>query len=317
MPLYLTEADVNSLLDMSAAIECLDTAFRAQANGEAVNSPRSRIPLQPGSYNLMSAAWHSKNLVGQKSYTASRGGVGFHVMLYDTTGKGLLAIIEANRMGQIRTGAASGVASRYMARPQSGRVAVIGSGYQARTQLHAVATALPIKSASVYSRTASNREGFAAAVTQDLEIDVTPAVSLEECVAGADVIVVITNATQPVLTGDLVEDGVHINAAGANSWQKRELDIRAVVRASVIAADDVNQAKIECADLMYPVDAGRLTWDQVRPLSHIVSGQTPARDVASDVTLFESQGVALEDIAVADYVYQRAMEQGVGTAIGG
>lgn len=315
MPLYLTEADVNQLLTMPIAIDCLDDVFSAQARGEAVNTPRSRIALKPGSYNLMSAAWYGKDVVGQKSYTASRAGVGFHVLIYSTTGEGLLAIIEANRMGQIRTGAASGLASKYMARPDSARVAVIGSGYQGRTQLDAVVTALDIESARVYSRDEGHREGFASAMTADLDIPVTAAASVAECVDGADVIIAITNASEPVITGDHVQPGVHINAAGANNWQKRELDTAAVTKAAVIATDDVEQAKIECADLMHPVDAGRLTWQQVRPLSAIVGGETPGRNSSDDVTLFESQGVALEDVAVGERVYRMALERGVGTQL--
>ena len=315
MPLYLTESDVEQLLTMPIAIDCLDEAFAAQARGEAVNTPRSRIPLTPGSYNLMSAAWHGKSVVGQKSYTASRAGVGFHVLIYSTTGEGLLAIIEANRMGQIRTGAASGLASKYMARPNSGTVAVIGSGYQGRTQLEAVATALNISSAKVYSRTESNRDGFASAMTAQLEIPVTAAASVEECVDGADVIITITNSSEPVIAGDHVQAGVHINAAGANSWQKRELDTVAVTKVDIIATDDVDQAKIECADLMHPVDAGRLTWHQVKPLASVVGGETPGRNSNDDVTLFESQGVALEDVAVGERVYRMALEQGLGTKL--
>jgi ornithine cyclodeaminase/alanine dehydrogenase-like protein (mu-crystallin family) len=315
MPLYLTEADVNQLLTMPIAIDCLDEAFSAQARGEAVNTPRSRIPLSPGSYNLMSAAWHGKNVVGQKSYTASRAGVGFHVLIYSTTGEGLLAIIEANRMGQIRTGAASGLASKYMARSNSASVAVIGSGYQGRTQLDAVATALNIDSARVFSRTESNREGFASAMTADLEIPVTAVASVEECVEGADVIIVITSSSEPVLLGDHVQPGVHINAAGANGWMRRELDTAAVTKANVIATDDVAQAQIECGDLMRPVEVGRLTWQQVKPLASVVGGETPGRNSEEDVTLFESQGVALEDIAVGERVYRMALERGVGIRV--
>jgi ornithine cyclodeaminase/alanine dehydrogenase-like protein (mu-crystallin family) len=317
VPLYLTESDVNRLLTVPKAIDLLDEAFKAQAAGKAVNVPRSRIPLERGSYNLMSSAWHEKGVVGQKSYTAASGGVGFHVLLYSTRGEGLLAIIEANRMGQIRTGSASGLATKYMARPESSVVAVIGSGYQARTQLEAVAAALPITSARVYSRSEENRVGFANAATTDLELSVSPADSVEAVVDGADVVIVVTNATEPVLLGDNVAKGVHINAAGANSWLKRELDTRAVTAANLIATDDVDQAKFECADLMRAVESGHLMWQQVRPLSDVVGGIIPGREFKDDVTLFESQGVALEDIAVGEWVYRQAVEQGIGTQVGG
>ncbi|NQW17187.1 MAG: ornithine cyclodeaminase family protein [Chloroflexi bacterium] len=316
MPLYLTESDINRLLTVPIAIDLLDEVFKAQAAGKAVNVPRSRIPLDKGSYNLMSSAWHEKGVVGQKSYAAAAGGIGFHVLLYGTRGEGLMAIIEANRMGQIRTGSASGLASKYMARPESSVVAVIGSGYQARTQLEAVVSALPIKTARVYSRSPEHREGFANAATTDLEIGVSAVDSVEAAVEGADVVIVVTSASEPVLLGDHVAKGVHINAAGANGWLRRELDTQAVSAANLIVTDDVDQAKIECADLMRAVEAGRLMWQQVRPLSDVVGGAISGRAFKDDVTLFESQGVALEDIAVGEWVYRQAVEQGIGTQVG-
>ena len=167
----------------------------------------------------------------------------------------------------------------------------------------------------VFSRTASNREGFASAMTADLEIPVTAAASVEECVEGADVIIVITNSSEPVLLGDHVQPGVHINAAGANGWMRRELDTAAVTKANVIATDDVAQAQIECGDLMRPVEVGRLTWQQVKPLASVVGGETPGRNSEEDVTLFESQGVALEDVAVGERVYRMALERGVGIRV--
>jgi alanine dehydrogenase len=316
VPLYLTESDVNQVLTVPIAIDLLEGAFDAQSRGEAVNVPRSRIPLQRGSYNLMSAALHEKGVVGQKSYTATGGGIGFHVMIYSTRGEGLLAIIEANRMGQIRTGAASGLATRHMARPESTLVAVIGSGYQARTQLEAVAAVVPVTSAKVYSPTAANRTAFANAATTDLELSVTAVDSVEAAVDGADVIIAMTNSTEPVLFGDQVMAGVHINAAGANGWLRRELDTRAVSKADLIATDDIEQAKIECADLMRTVESGHLTWQQVRPLSDVVGGILPGRPSVDSITLFESQGVALEDIAVGEWVHREAVSRGLGTKVG-
>ena len=312
MALYLTESDVGHLLTMEIALEEVENAFRAQASGDIVNVPRARIPLERGSYNLMAAAWHSRGVVGHKSYVATRTGVGFHVMLYSARGDGLLAIIEASRLGQMRTGAASGVATKYMARADAGSVAVIGAGYQAKTQLAAVAAVRPVRVARVFSRTPAHREAFAKEISTALGIQVTAAVSAEACVDGADVVVTITGATEPVLGGEMLAPGMHINAAGANSWLRRELDTQAVVMAEVVATDDVAQAKVESAELMRAVETGRLTWGRVHELGDIVTGRVPGRTTGEQITLFESQGVALEDIAVAARLYDLAMERGTG-----
>jgi ornithine cyclodeaminase/alanine dehydrogenase-like protein (mu-crystallin family) len=312
MALYLTESDVGHLLTMEIALEEVENAFRAQASGDIVNVPRARIPLERGSYNLMAAAWHSRGVVGHKSYVATRTGVGFHVMLYSARGDGLLAIIEASRLGQMRTGAASGVATKYMARADAGSVAVIGAGYQAKTQLAAVAAVRPVRVARVFSRTPAHREAFAKEISTALGIQVTAAVSAEACVDGADVVVTITGATEPVLGGEMLAPGMHINAAGANSWLRRELDTQAVVMADVVATDDVAQAKVESAELMRAVETGRLTWGRVHELGDIVTGRVPGRTTGEQITLFESQGVALEDIAVAARLYDLAMERGTG-----
>ena len=318
MTLYLSEAEVGEILTMDLALEAVEEVFDAWGRGEVVNHPRSRIALGGGSYNLMSAGWPAKGIVGSKSYVGGSGGISFQVLIYGASGEGLLGVLDANLMGQVRTGAASGVATRYMARwCDNGKVGVIGSGYQARTQLEAVTKVRELGSAAVYSRSAENRDAFATAMTEKLELPVTAVTSVEECVEGADIIIVITNAREPVLLGDMVKERVHINAAGANGWQRRELDTRAVAKCDVIATDDIDQAKIECADLMAPADAGRIRWEQVVNLGQIVAGTHPGRTEESHITLFESQGVAMEDIAVGKRVLDLARERGIGTELSG
>ena len=318
MTLYLTETEVSQILTMDIALEAVDEVFEARGNGDVVNHPRSRIALGRGSYNLMAAGWPDKGIVGSKSYVGGAGGISFQVLIYGASGEGLLGILDANLMGQIRTGAASGIATRHMARHcDNTKVAVIGSGYQAQTQLEAVAGVRDIESASVYSRTSENRDGFARVMTDKLEIPVTSSASIDECIEGADIIIVITNASAPVLLGEHVNEGVHINAAGANGWQRRELDTRAVVKSHVIATDDVDQAKIECADLMAAAESGRIRWEQIINLGDIIAGKHPGRTDDSQVTLFESQGVAMEDIAVGKRVLDIAKDRGIGTNLSG
>ena len=317
MTIYLTEADVKELFDMESAIGALDEAFKARARGEAFNSPRSRLPIGRGSYNFMAASWPDKGIVGHKSYVAGPDGAKFHVSVYSTRGEGLLLVMEANRLGQIRTGAASGVATRCMANEGDLTVGVIGSGYQAQTQLEAIATACTVVSARVYSRSEDNRNRFASRMSERLGIEVAPVGSGPECAEGADVLVAITSAVDPVITGDMLAPGMHVNAAGNNSWLKRELDTAAVAKCDIVAVDDVEQAKYECGELMRAAETGRFSWDNAIPIHDVVAGHRQGRGSAEQITLFESQGLALEDLAAADIVYKRAVEQGVGVTLPG
>ena len=316
MALFLTEEDVGSLLTMDAAIEALEEAFRHQAAGTALNSPRRRIRMGGGMLHFMAAADRSTSVTGMKWY----GGFGpgaprFHVQLSDSESGELLAVMEAGRLGQVRTGAASGVATKYMARPNARNVGMIGSGYQAETQLEAICRVRQVERVRVFSRTAERRETFAARMAASLDIEVKAVGSAEECVGDADVVAVITSATSPVLEGEWLPEGTHVNAAGVNHWLRRELDGRAVARSSVIVADDVEQARLECADLIHPVERGELTWQRVRELWEVVSGSAAGRTSPNDITLFESQGIALEDIAAGYHVYRLAKERGVGTEV--
>lgn len=320
MALYLTEAEVNDLLTMEIALDALEAVFRARSEGKVGNIPRTRLPLGPvgrGSYNLMAASWPEQGLVGHKSYAAGPGGASFHVMLYGTNGEGLLGIIEANRMGQVRTGAASGVATRYMARKDAESVAVIGSGYQAETQLEAVAAVREIRSAKVFSRTPERRNAFAEKMSERFQIDVQPAESAESAVRDSHVIITVTNSADPVVTGEMLDMGMHINAAGSNSWLRRELDTQAVTMSDIVVTDDIDQAKIECGELMRAAETGHFYWERLVRLDRIVAGLRSGRDNDEQVTLFESQGVAFEDIAVCGRLLQMAKEQGVGTELPG
>ena len=300
---------------MDDAIAALEEVFTARANGDAFNMPRRRLPTSTGIYNFMSASWPSHNLVGHKSYAGGRPGIQFHVMLYDTSRNELLAVIEANRMGQVRTGAASGVATKHMAVDKPGMtVGIIGSGYQAETQLEAVSKVRDIASAKVFSRDPVNRESFAQKMSAQLNIAVNPVGSAVDA-ASADIVCTITSSVDPVLEGEWLQHGTHVNAAGNNSWMKRELDTTAVTVAEVVAVDDIDQAKTECGELMRAAETGRFSWDSAVPIHDIVSRQRPGRSTESGITLFESQGIALEDIAVCERIVERARENGIGSEL--
>ena len=313
-PLFITEEQVKSLFTMPIAVEAVEEAFKARARGDAFNEPRRRLPTSSGAYNVMFATWRGHQIAGLKSYPGGAGGINFHVMLYDTSNNSLVAVIEANRMGQMRTGAASGVATKYMARDNSETVGIIGSGYQAETQLAAIAHVRNIKSVKVYSRSEENRNRYAAKMSNRSGIDVT-AVSSGEEAADSDIVATITNSQEPVLLGEWLKPGTHINAAGNNSWLKREIDTRAIAMSDIVATDDVEQAKFECGELMRAAEVGRFSWDLAVPIHDIVGGKTSGRDDDEQVTLFESQGLALEDIAACERIVELAREKGVGTPL--
>jgi ornithine cyclodeaminase/alanine dehydrogenase-like protein (mu-crystallin family) len=312
MAVFLSEQNVADLLDMPTTLEVLDCAFNAQATGETLNRPRVRIPLSNGSYNLMSAKWHAMGVVGHKSYTATRNGASFHIVLYDSEGRGLLAIIEAGFLGKMRTGAATGIATRYMANGKAGIVGLIGAGNQAESQIEAVALTGNVTQARVYSRTAERREGFADRMSRKTGIDIVPVESAEAAVDGASIVVVITNSMEPVLRREMLEPGMHVNTAGNNTWLGRELEPDAVARFDSVVVDDIGQAKIESGTLMRAAEVDQFNWDAAVRLCDVVGGKVPGRQSDSDITLFESLGVALEDIAVAERVYRLAESQGLG-----
>jgi ornithine cyclodeaminase/alanine dehydrogenase-like protein (mu-crystallin family) len=312
--LFLNEQEVVQLLPMIECIDALDRAFAHAGAGQVDNKARSRIRMPGGFFHFMAAADGGQGVFGYKAYPsfAGPGGSKMMVMLYDYQSGELLTCMEAGRLGQIRTGAASGLATRYMAREAAKSVAVIGSGFQARTQLEAVCAVRPIKEARVFSRRQERREDFASRSSERLGVEVRPVESAQECVEGADIVITITSAREPVALGEWLKDGAHINAAGGNHWLRREIDEAAVLRSELIVVDDLEQARIECGDLLWLEARGTFRWDMAHELRDVVAGRVPGRLSADGVTLFESMGVALEDIAAAELVYRKAKERGIG-----
>lgn len=223
MALYLTEADVTSLLTMEMALEAVEGVFRRQAVGEATNQPRRRVRSGGATLHVMSGA--DEGWLGLKAYTVTRHGARFLVSLYSAETGELVALLEADRLGQMRTGAASGVATRLLARQQARRVGIYGTGWQAVSQLLAVCAVRPVTEVRVYSRSAEHREGFCERMAPQLRgVDLLPVDRPEAAAVGAEILITITSAREPVLLGEWVESGAHLNAAGGNSVLRRELD---------------------------------------------------------------------------------------------
>jgi alanine dehydrogenase len=313
MTLHINEAEVRAVLGMPQAIEAVEEVSRKQATGEVVVHPRRRFELPGGGFfHYMAAADFSAGYVAMKQYTYVRGKLKFLVPLYEMATGDLIALIEADYMGQLRTGAASGVATKYLARRDSRVVAIIGTGGQARTQLEAVAAVRKLESARAFGRDAAKRERFCKEMSERLGIRVISSASAAEAVRGADIVSTATTASQPVVNGADLSPGAHINAIGANHAHKRELDDEAVASADIIIVDSVEQSRQEAGDLIIAFHGDEICWTGVKKLSEVVSGKASGRTSDSEVTLFKSNGIASWDLAVAMKVYALAREKKLG-----
>jgi ornithine cyclodeaminase/alanine dehydrogenase-like protein (mu-crystallin family) len=313
MTFHINEIEVRQVLGMAHAIAAVEGISRKQATGEVVVHPRRRFELPGGGFfHYMAAADYSTGFVAMKQYTYVKGKLRFLVPLYEMASGDLLAMIEADYMGQLRTGAASGVATKYLARENSRVAAIIGTGGQARTQLEAVAAVRKLESARAFGRDAARREKFCKEMSERLGITVTPCSSAEEAVRGADIVCTATTSSQPVMHGADLAPGAHINAIGANHAHKRELDDEAVASADVIVVDSVEQSRQEAGDLIIAFHGDEICWTGVKKLSDVVAGKTSGRTSDSEVTLFKSNGIASWDLAVAMKVYALAREKKLG-----
>jgi alanine dehydrogenase len=313
--LYLREEDVRTLLSMSDALTAVERAFRALGTGEAVNEPRRRVQLPRSVLNVMPAGWAERGYFGFKYYTFGREGIRFWVHLLDANTGSLLAVMEANRLGQQRTGAASGVATKFLARVDASTVGIIGTGWQAESQLEAICSVRSIRRIRCYGRDRSRRLAFAKTMASRLGVDVLAADTPIETVQQADIAVAATDSPKPVILGKWLRPGAHVNAMGANRIQARELDDDVIRRSAHITVDSVEQAKLEAGDLVQPIEEGLLRWDRVHELGDVVAGKVPGRAADQDITLFKSLGVAIEDIAAGAFVYERAREERIGTEL--
>jgi alanine dehydrogenase len=313
MALHISETEVRAVLTMPMAIEAVEEISRKQASGEVVVHPRRRFELPGGGFfHYMAAADFSAGFVAMKQYTYVQGKIRFMVPLYEMRTGDLVAMIEADYMGQLRTGAASGVATKYLSRQNSRVATIIGTGGQARTQLEAIAGVRKLDSARVYGRDAAKRERFSKEMTERLGFPVHSAASSSEAVRGADILSTATTAANPVVNGADLAPGVHLNAIGANHAHKRELDDEAVSSADVIVVDSIEQSRQEAGDLILAFRGDEACWTGVKKLSDIVAKKSPGRTSDSEVTLFKSNGIASWDLAVAMKVYALAKEKKLG-----
>jgi ornithine cyclodeaminase/alanine dehydrogenase-like protein (mu-crystallin family) len=312
MAIFLRESDVEKLATMEMALEAVEQAFRLQGEQKACNAPRQRSILGKGFLHVMSASLPELNIAGLKSYTSSAGTARFLVLLYDGQDGKLLAVMEADKLGQLRTGAASGVATKYMAKPDAANVGLFGTGWQARTQLEAVRAVRPVKRVVVYGRDKDRRESFCKEMSQKFGIPVDPASKPEEAAREMEIVITATTSREPVFKGEWLQSGTHINAVGANFLQRQELDLETIRRCACVVVDSVEQSEMESGDLAHAAEQGAFFWEDARELGLVVVGDFPGREDASEITLFKSHGIALEDVALAGKIYQAALEKKIG-----
>jgi alanine dehydrogenase len=311
-PLYLTEADVESLISVPETIGILETAFRNQSQGTSVANPRQRLRMSSATLHIMAGS--IPGYFGYKAYTTAAGKAQFRLYLFDDRTTELLSVMEADTLGQIRTGAATGLATKFLANTGTTEAALFGAGWQAQSQLLAIDAVCSPERTWILSRNAERRESFIRKMQPQVRTKLVAAEEPEAAVKSSQVITTMTSSREPVLKGEWLQAGQHINAAGGNLLLRRELNDEAVLRADLVVVDSIEQAKIEAGEFVGVIETGKRRWQDFIELRDVVSGLR-RRARTADVTLFKSLGLALEDVAIASAVYSRAMERGVGGRI--
>ena len=310
--LHLTEDEVRGLLTMDEAIPAVESALRKMALEEAFNVPRARCQTDHVMLHVLPAAAKTLGVIGYKAYVTSRAGAKFYVTIYDGKTGEMLAVMQADYLGQVRTGAASAVATKHQARKDATTTGIFGAGKQARTQLLGISKVRKLTRAVVWSPSEDRRKAFAAEMSAACGIEVVPAANPEEAARGLDVICTATSAREPVLFGAWLSPGQHVNAVGSNYLAKAEIDVEVVQRAKVVTIDSKDQGRLEAGDLVAALDRGVIEWIDIAELGRVVAMRAAGRQSAEDITLFKSLGIGLEDVAVAKKVYEKAKEAGAG-----
>lgn len=321
MALYLTESDVRQVLDMPLAVSAVEDAHRALSEGRAQDLPRQRTRTPKLALHLLQASYTDQtgiSVTGFKAYTSSRAGNRFLIHLYDGASGALQAMISADLLGMIRTGAASGVASHWLANPHAHTLAMFGSGWQSEGHLAAQLAVLPIQKVSIIARNPEKRDAFVARMQQQFPDQTIDSISPEgaaDAVAAADVVGTITTSSTPVLQTEWVTPGTHINAAGGNALIRRELPEELFRKACPIVVDSLETTMRESGDLLPLLEKGRLLPRQLVELGDVITGRVPVKADPQGISVFESQGLGVQDMAVALKVLERATAQGLGTVL--
>jgi ornithine cyclodeaminase/alanine dehydrogenase-like protein (mu-crystallin family) len=311
---YLAEADVRAVLSMDVALQQVERGFDARGRGRAFDVPRERARLPGGHLHIVQAAAPELNLIGYKAYYIKPGKSRTSLIhLIDVEQGNLVAIVEADWLGQMRTGASTGVAAKYLAKPNASVLGLFGYGRHALTQLQAVSKVRNLTEVRVFGRDSARVQAFCAEQSQALGTNVRAAQSREDAVRGVDMVVVMTRASEPLFDGAWLEPGHFVAAAGSNALDRREVDLETTRRADLIVVDSREVAQRESGDLLPAYEAGLLHWQNLTDLGEVVAACRPGRQSEADVILYESHGMGLQDVYTAARVLELATAQGLGS----
>lgn len=310
---YLQEEDVRRILNMPETIALMEQAFRDWAQGNATDVPRRRLRQPTGPFSMLMGAAPKINVIGFKATYNRPSGSSALVQLYDQQRGSLIAMIECDWMGRMRTGATTGLATRLLSREDASVVACFGTGRHGGTQLEGVCAVRKIREVRAYGRNPERLAKFCDTMSNKLNVSVCPVVSPEEAISGAHIINVMTRAQTPVFDGKLLEPGQHINAAGINAIDRREIDLETIRRSSVLAVDSRQVAQNESGDLLPAFEAGLLQWENLPDLGDMLLGRRAGRTSREQITLFESHGMCIEDLYAGKHVLEVALRDSIGT----
>ena len=312
MAVFLNERDVEALVTMSIASSVMEEVMAEFSLGAAADIPRERVRTKHTTQHLLQGYVASRQAMGFKVYTVNADKVRFLVHICEVNHGHLVGIIEARHLSMMRTGAASGIATKYLANPDSKVLGIFGSGRQAASQIEAVCMVRPIVEVKVFSRNTAKLSEFCSAMRARLKLDIHAVSSAEETVRNSDIVTTITNSATPLFDGAWLKQGTHINAAGSNMLTRRELDESTLDRCNLIVVDSRAVAERECGDLLPVIEAGKLRWGQLAQLGDVITGRAPARTSADDITCFESHGMAVQDISLGAALLKMAQERELG-----
>jgi ornithine cyclodeaminase len=310
-PLWITEADVVAMMDMADAIDALEQGLRAEARGVAKNMEKTYAAWNGSTLHAIGAVFPEAGFAGTKTWAHTEGGATPLLILFDSHTGALKAIIEAFALGQMRTGGASGVATRWLAAEQADELAIIGTGQQALTQVAAVVAVRPIRRIRVFGRNEARRAQLVTRAREEFGVEVVAAQSIADCVKDAPIITVVTRATEPIVNSDMIASGAHLNAVGAIVPTRAEIADDVLARCSQIVVDSLPQAQKLSKELIDYFGSGRASWDQVQPLADLVAAQRQ-RAVDDDLTLFKSLGRGISDLSLGVELFHRAIRLGLG-----
>jgi alanine dehydrogenase len=308
-PLFLKEEAVAGLVSVAETIDVLEAAFAEQTTGRATTLPRRRLATDRLFLHMLAGA--VPGYFGYKTYATGKGKPRFYFYLYESETADMVAIMQADALGQIRTGAATGLATRLLARKDVKVATLFGAGWQAESQLVAMDAVREMEKVWIVNRTPEKAAAFIEKMSPLVRARLEAAPSPEAAVRESQVVTTITGSRQPVLLGKWLEPGTHVNAAGGNMILRREVDSETIFRSDRLIVDSIEQARVEGGELIPTLGHGRRHWDELVELKDVVNGYG-GRKSDDDITFFKSQGIGMEDVALGALIYERAREKGLG-----